>query len=107
MTRRPGRSSRRRPRAAVTALLLALVCLAAGAPETSPPLHLHEADTAGLYNEEHVLGNPDSVRGGLPLPDARGAVFIALVAGACLTAAGARLSAPALDLAESRAPPLA
>ena len=100
------RSSRRRGRAVVTALLLVLVCLA-GAPETSPPLHLHEADTAGLYNEEHVLGNPDSVRGGLPLPDARGALFIALVAGACLTAGGARLTAPSLDLAESRAPPLA
>jgi hypothetical protein len=74
--------------------------------EASEPLHLHESGTAGLYNEEHVLGSLDSVVGDLPLPDARFGVFIALVAEACLTDAGARLSAPVLDLAASRAPPL-
>jgi hypothetical protein len=87
-------------------LLLMLVSLAAPL-EASPPLHLHEAGTAGLYNEEHVLGSLDSLVGDLPLPDARFAVFVALVAEACLTAGGARLSAPVLDRAASRAPPLA
>jgi hypothetical protein len=87
-------------------LLLMLVSLAVPL-EASPPLHLHEAGTAGLYNEEHVLGSLDSLVGDLPLPDARFAVFVALVAEACLTAGGARLSAPVLDRAASRAPPLA
>ncbi|HUM15667.1 MAG TPA: hypothetical protein VL086_08260 [Candidatus Nitrosotalea sp.] len=90
-------------RAVMVTLLLVLVALAVPL-EASPPVHLHEAGTAGLYNEEHVLRSLDSVLGDLPLPDARLAVFIALVTGACLTA-GARLSAPALALADSRAPP--
>ena len=91
-------------RAVMVTLLLVLVVLAVPL-EASPPTHLHEAGTAGLYNEEHVLRSLDSVLGDLPLPDARFAAFIALVTGACLTAGGARLSAPALALADSRAPP--
>ena len=87
-------------------LLLVLVSLAVSL-EASQPLHLHEADTSGLFNEEHVLASLDSVLGALPLPDARASAFIALVTGACLTAGGARLSVAALDLADSRAPPLA
>jgi hypothetical protein len=106
MIGRPRRRSHRGACAATITLLLMLVSLAVPL-EASQPLHLHEAGTAGLYNEEHVLRSLDSVVGDLPLPDARFAVFIALVAGACLTAAGARLSAPVLDLADSRAPPLA
>jgi hypothetical protein len=105
MIGRPRRPCHRGACAATITLLLMLVSLAAPL-EASQPLHLHEAGTAGLYNEEHVLGSLDSVVGDLPLPDARFAVFIALVAEACLTAAGARLSAPVLDLADSRAPPL-
>jgi hypothetical protein len=92
-------------RAVMITLLLALVSLAVPL-EASPPLHLHDADTVGLYNEEHVLASLDSALGDLPLPDAV-AVFIALATGACLTAGGARLSTPVLDLAGSRAPPLA
>ena len=87
-------------------LLLALVSLAVPL-EASQPIHLHEADTAGLYNEEHVLASLDSLSGDLPLPDARPTVFVTLVASACLTAGDARLGAPALNLADSRAPPLA
>ena len=86
-------------------LLLLLVSLAIPL-EASQPIHLHEAGTAGLYNEEHVLGSLDSVVGDVPLPACRLAVFVALVADACLTAGGARLDAPLLDLADSRAPPL-
>lgn len=106
MIGRPGLSSHRGVRAAMVTLLLVLIALAVPL-EASQPLHLHEADTSGLYNEEHILWSLDSVLGDLPLPDARLAVFIALVAGACLTAGGARLSVAALDLADSRAPPLA
>lgn len=103
---RPQYRSHRGAFPATITLLLMLVSLAIPV-EASQPLHLHEAGTAGLYNEEHVLGSLDSVVGDLPLPDARFAVFIALVAAARLTAGGARLSAPVVDLADSRAPPLA
>jgi hypothetical protein len=103
---RPGFSSRRGARAAMVPLLLVLVALAVPL-ETSQPLHLHEAGNAGLYNQEHVLRSLDSVSADVPLPAAPFTVFIALVTDACLTAGGARLSAPALDLSGSRAPPLA
>ncbi|HEY7254850.1 MAG TPA: hypothetical protein VIG37_30480 [Methylomirabilota bacterium] len=106
MIQRSRRSTHRGQCAVMVMLLLMLVSLAVPL-EASPPLHLHEAGTAGLYNEEHVLGSLDSLVGDLPLPDARFAVFVALVAEACLTAGGARLSAPVLDRAASRAPPLA
>lgn len=93
-------------RAGMVSLLLLLLALAIPL-EASPPVHLHEAGSAGLYNEEHVLRSLDSVLGDLPLPDVRSAAFIALVTGAALAAGGARLSTLALALADSRAPPLA
>lgn len=87
-------------------LLLVLVSLAVPL-EASQPLHVHEAGTAGLYNEEHVLASLDSLSGDLPLPDAGSAVFVALVDSACLLTGGVRLSAPVPNLADSRAPPFA
>ncbi len=95
-----------RARALVATLQLVLVSLAVPL-EASQPLHVHEAGTAGLYNEEHVLASLDSVSGDLPLPDAGPAVFVALLASACLLARGARLSTPVPDLSDSRAPPFA
>lgn len=104
-THRRAPASRRRIRGGLVALLLVLVSLAVPL-KASRPLHVHEADTAGLYNEEHVLASLDSVLGDLPRLDAR-VTFIALVTGACLTAGGARFGVEALDLADSRAPPRA
>jgi hypothetical protein len=95
-----------RARALMATLLLVLVSLAVPLEASQPP-HVHEAGTAGLYNEEHVLASLDSLSGDLPLPDAGPAVFIALVASACLLAGGARLSAPVPSLSDSRAPPFA
>lgn len=92
-------------RAVMATLLLLLVSLAVPL-EASQPLHVHEAGTAGLYNEEHVLASLDSVSGDLPLPGAGSAVFVALVVSTCLLARGARLSAPVASLSDSRAPPL-
>jgi hypothetical protein len=100
----PGLYLRARP--AMVALLLVLVCLAVPV-EASQPLHVHEAGTSGLYNEEHVLATLDSLSGDLPLPDGGPAVFVALVASACLLARGARLSAPLPSFSDSRAPPFA
>lgn len=100
-------SSRSRRGACATMVTLLLMFVSLAIPlETSQPVHLHEAGTAGLYNEEHVLGSLDSVVGDVPLPHCRLAVFVALIVEARFTAGGARLSAPVLDLADSRAPPL-
>jgi len=106
MIARPAPGLHPRASALVATLLLVLVALAVPL-EASQPLHVHEAGTAGLYNEEHVLASLDSLSGDLPLPDAGPAVFVALVASACLLAGGARLCAPALSLSDSRAPPFA
>jgi len=104
-TRRQTSPSLPRTRGGLLTLLLVLVSLAVPL-KASRPLHMHDADTAGLYNEEHVLASLDSVLGDLPQLDAH-AAFIALVENACLTAGGARLGVAALDLAASRAPPRA
>ena len=93
-------------RAMMATLLLVLISLAVPL-EASQPLHVHEAGSAGLFNEEHVLASLDSLSGDLPLPDAGTGAFVALVATACLLAHGARPSAPAPILSDSRAPPLA
>ena len=95
-----------RARGMMAPLLLVLVSLVVPL-ETSQPLHVHEAGTVGLYNEEHVFASLDSLSGDLPLPGAGSAVFVALVDRACLLTGGARLSAPVSNLADSRAPPLA
>jgi hypothetical protein len=94
-----------RARVMMASLLLALVSLVVPL-ETSQVPHVHEAGTTGIYNEEHVLASLDSLLGDLPLPGAGSAAFVPL-ASACLLAGGARLSAPALSLSDSRAPPSA
>jgi hypothetical protein len=96
------------PRSRVVMVVLLLVLVALAVPlEASQPLHIHEAATAGLYNEEHVLATLDSLSGDLPLPGAGSTVFVAVVASACLLTGGARLSAPVPSLSDSRAPPFA
>ncbi|HTE66056.1 MAG TPA: hypothetical protein VK736_07335 [Candidatus Binatia bacterium] len=95
-----------RARGMMAPLLLVLVSLVVPL-ETSQLLHVHEAGTAGLFNEEHVFASLDSLSGDLPLPDAGPAVFVALVAGARLLARGVRLSSPLPSLSDSRAPPFA
>lgn len=93
-----------RARAVMATLLLVLVSLAVPL-EASQPIHVHEAGTAGLYNEEHVLASLDSLTGDLPLPGAGPAVFVSLVASVCSLARGVRPSAPLPSLSDSRAPP--
>jgi predicted acyltransferase len=91
-------------RLAAAALLLALVAITLPL-KASQPRHVHEASTAGVYNEDHVLASLEFLGGEGPLPVLPTAVSLLLV-----TAAGARLrrsrpAAPALRLAGSRAPP--
>ena len=85
------------------ALLFLLIALAVPL-EATQPIHLHDAGTVGLYNEEHVLASLDSVSGDLPLPDAYAAVFLLPVGGADRLA-GFRLPASVVSLTDSRAPP--
>ena len=92
-----------RARAVMGTFLLLLVALAVPL-EASQPLHLHEAGTVGLYNEEHVLASLYSVSGDLLLPDAPPTVFIAHVGRAGLLASS-RFAAPVVSLSDSRAPP--
>lgn len=100
------RTPRRRPRLAGIALLLGVVAVAIPL-QASEPLDIHDGLTPGFYNEEHVLAVLDSVVGDGPVPEVTTGFFVALVAAACVLASGTRISAPAVCLADSRAPPLA
>ncbi len=101
----PGRGHVLFPRASRW-LLLALVTLAPPF-EAGRPFHIHEAATAGLYNEEHVLAALESLTGDAPLPDGPPALWVPLVVATSVLAAGARSGAPVVRLADPRAPPLA
>lgn len=91
-------------RLAAAALLLALVAVTLPL-KASYPRHVHEAPTAGVYNEDHVLTSLEFLGGDGPLPDLPTAVSLALIAGACALPRRMRPAVPALRLAGSRAPP--
>jgi hypothetical protein len=91
-------------RLAAAALLLALVAVTVPL-KAGQPRHLHEAPTAGLYNEDHVLASLEFLGGDGPLPDLPAAVSLTLIVAACALAGRTRPAAPALRLAGSRAPP--
>ena len=55
-------------RLAAAALLLALVAVTLPL-KASYPRHVHEAPTAGVYNEDHVLTSLEFLGGDGPLPD--------------------------------------
>ncbi|HKA62770.1 MAG TPA: hypothetical protein VKH83_10115 [Methylomirabilota bacterium] len=89
----------------MAALLLLLITLAVPL-EVSQPIHLHDAGTVGLYNEEHVLASLDSVSGDLPLPDAPTTHVVVHVASAGRIT-DFRLPASVASFTDSRAPPAA
>ena|SRR5512138_1817595 len=91
-------------RIAAAALLLALVAFALPL-KTAQPRHLHQATSAGLYNEEHVLASLEFVGGDVPLPDGPPGDFVALVVAPCPAGPAERHAEPAASLADSRAPP--
>ena len=98
---------RRRPeplRAIAIALLLALVAIALPL-NAGQARHLHQATSAGLYNEEHVLASLEFRGGDVPLPAGPPADFVALVVGPCLSAPAERHADPVVSLTDSRAPP--
>ena len=91
-------------RLAAAALLLALVAVTLPL-KAGHPRHTHEASTAGLYNEDHVLTSLEFLGGDGPLPDLPAAASLTLIVAACALARRACPAAPALRLAGSRAPP--
>ncbi|MEX2221529.1 MAG: hypothetical protein WEG40_07000 [Candidatus Rokuibacteriota bacterium] len=91
-------------RLAAAALLLALVAVTIPL-KVGQPRHVHEASSAGLYNEDHVLANLEFLGGDGPLPDIPATVALPRLTTACALAHGTRPAAPALRLAGSRAPP--
>jgi hypothetical protein len=101
---------RRRPtgplRIVAIALVLALVTIALPL-KAGQPRHLHQAASAGLYNEEHVLAGLEFLGGDMPLPAGPSADFVALVAAAWVSSPPERHADPVASLADPRAPPLA
>lgn len=86
-------------------VLLALV-VGVAVLQVTQPIDLHQASSAGLYNEEHVLAALDSVSGDAPLPHVLGAIWLPLATGATLLAAEIPLFATPLRYTDPRAPPL-
>ena len=91
-------------RIAAIAVLLALVAIALPL-KAGQARHLHQATSAGLYNEEHVLANLEFRGGDVSLPDGPPTDFVALVVAPCLTGPAERHADPVASLADSRAPP--
>jgi hypothetical protein len=91
-------------RFAATVLLIALVAIAL---PLKPNLarHLHQSDTAGVYNEEHVLASLEFLGGDAPLPDAPPAAFATLASTPHAPPLDRSHEAPSGGLADSRGPP--
>jgi hypothetical protein len=87
--------------------LLLILGVALGLIGAARPLEVHQATSAGLYNEEHVLAALDTVSGDAPLPHVPGAIWLPLAAYATPLAAEISLSATLLRYTDPRAPPLA
>jgi hypothetical protein len=95
-----------RTRAMMVPLLLVLISLVLPL-ETSQPLHVHEADSTGLYNQDHVFASLDSLSGDVPMPGLGLATFVPFVTPAHALTRTPRPSVPVQNLSDSRAPPLA
>ena len=91
----------------LTRVLLVVAMAAALVGAGAHVLHVHAADTAGLYNEQHVLEAAATLTADAPLPSAAAGGAIADVVAAAVPAASDVAPAPALRRADSRAPPSA
>jgi len=92
-------------RRGVAVLLAAAVALAVFA--AGQPLHLHDSDVPGLFNEEHVFAALDSVTGELSLAGHAPAIGIGLVRTAARLPDGVWPVASTPRRSASRAPPRA
>jgi hypothetical protein len=91
-------------RTVALALLLALVAVALPL-RIGLARHVHQATSAGLYNEEHVLASLEFRGGDAPLPARPPSELVALVVGAWAPAPADRLADPVSSRTDSRAPP--
>lgn len=95
------RSARRRV-GLVVLLAVALVTLLV---EGGQLRHVHESDTLGLYNEQHVVRGLAVLTNAAPLPDAPAAAHLVIVVAAAALVESLRLVVPAARRAAPRAPP--
>ena len=105
MSSRAHRFSRTVPRRLgfMVLLAVALVALLVGGAQLR---HVHESDTPGLYNEQHVVQGLAALTNAAPLPDAPAAAYLLLVVAAAAVVEALRLAVPAARHAAPRAPPV-
>ena len=104
MSSRAHRFSRTVPRRLDLVVLLA-VALVALLVEGSQLRHVHEGDTLGLYNEQHVVQGLAALTNAAPLPDAPAAGYLLIVVATAAVVEALRLAVPAARHAAPRAPP--
>lgn len=68
--------------------------------------HVHESDTPGLYNEQHVVEGLAALTNAAPLPDAPAAAYLLIVVATAAIVEALRLAVPAARHAAPRAPPV-
>ena len=104
MSSRAHRLSRTVPRRLGLVVLLA-IALVALLVEGSQLRHVHEGDTLGLYNEQHVVQGLAALTHAAPLPDAPAAAYLLIVVATAAVVEALRLAVPAARHAAPRAPP--
>ena len=105
MSARHPASSRSNPRSLGFAVVVAigLVAFLVAGGQLS---HIHESDTLGLYNEQHVVQGLAALTNAAPLPDAPAAAYLLLVVATAAIVEGLHLAVPAARHAAPRAPPV-
>jgi len=68
--------------------------------------HVHEGETPGLYNEQHVVQGLAALAHAAPLPDAPAAAYLLIVVATAAMVEAIRLAASAARDAAPRAPPV-
>ena len=101
-TRTPSRSATGRIGSVVLLAVALVTLLVAG----SQLRHVHESDTLGLYNEQHVTQGLAALSQAAPLPDAPAAAYLLLVVTAAAVIEALRFVVPAARHAAPRAPPV-
>jgi hypothetical protein len=98
----PSRSVSRRV-GVVVLLAIALVTLLVEGVQLR---HVHQSDTLGLYNEQHVVQGLAALTHAAPLPDTPAATYLLIVVAAAALVEALRLALPAARHAAPRAPPV-
>jgi hypothetical protein len=101
------RSHLSRSIAAVTSTLTLFVFALAFQLDAMRPLHAHEGETAGIYNEEHILSELGSLHRIVLLPEGAPAIVLALRTTAAVVSDRVHPRSPDASRAGPRAPPSA